>query len=181
MWKSITGFDGYYEVSSYGLVRGLDRILTDKNGRKFHRKGQMMKLTKSKGRDGNGYWVVNLRKNHQSSVVPIHILVAKEFIPNPLNLPTVNHIDGCKDNNDVSNLEWASYSDNNIHAIENHLRNPRGNPISQYDMDGKYIATYKSTNEACRQTGISIGSISHCINHRTKSAGGFVWVKCQKV
>lgn len=177
MWKPIDGFEGYYEVSSSGDVRGLDRIIVDKNGVLYHRKGRTMKLTNNKCRNGNGYLVVNLRKNHKANVRPVHILVAKAFLPNPLNLPTVNHIDGCKTNNDVSNLEWASYSDNNIHALKHNLRNPRGNSVDQFTISGEHIATYKSTCEASRQTGIKIGTIYHCINHRTKSAGGFVWRK----
>lgn len=136
-----------------------------------------MKLTKSKGRDGNGYIVVNLRKEHKSTVIPVHILVAQAFLPNPQNLPTVNHKDGNKNNNSVENLEWSSYSDNNVHALTHKLRKPRGNPILQFDLKGGLIREYKSTYDASRITGISIGSISHCLNNRTRSAGGYVWKK----
>lgn len=182
MWKSIQGYEGYYEVSDSGEVRSLDRYVTELTGKhagnKRFLKGAMMKLTVGKTqRKTKGYLVVNLRKNHTSWVVPVHVLVARAFIPNPDNMPTVNHKDGNKLNNHVSNLEWASYSENNSHAINTGLRNPRGVCVSQYTLDGVYVATYKSATEAARQTGFSRGAISHCINGRTKQAFGYVWKK----
>lgn len=176
-WKPVFGYEGYYEVSSTGFVRSIDRIIYDKNGKQKRLLGKGMRLTKSKGRNNDGYYVVNLRKNGTSKVVPVHILVAAAFIPNPLNLPTVNHKDGDKSNNNVWNLEWASWAENNIHALKNRLRVPRGNPIIQKTLDGKPLAQFRSTCEATRKTGVSTGSISHCLNHRTNSAGGFVWEK----
>ena len=180
-WKEIDGYEGYYEVSDTGLVRSVDRTITAKNGNKYFHSGRYMKLTLGKGRDGTGgYLVVNLRKNGTSKVVQVHILVAKAFIPNPNNLPTVNHKNGNKTKNDVDNLEWVSYRDNNIHALQHKLRKPRGNPIVQETMDGRIVNCFKSTCEAARLTGVSVGSISHCLNHRTNSAGGFVWKAIKK-
>lgn len=182
MWKSISGYDGYYEVSDTGEVRSIDRYVTDTSGKhkgkKRFLKGSTMKLTNNKPRNReDGYVVVNLRKDGTSWVAPVHILVAKAFIPNPDNLPTVNHIDGDKHNNNASNLEWASYSENNIHALRTGLRSPRGNAISQYTLDGEYVASYKSACEAARVTGLSRGAISHCLNGRMKKYGGFIWRK----
>ncbi len=62
---------------------------------------------------GNGYLIVDLYKNNKSQKVPIHRLVAEAFIPNPTNKATVDHIDGNRQNNAVSNLRWATYSENN--------------------------------------------------------------------
>lgn len=178
MWKQIEGYEGYYEVSDSGEVRSLDRYIVDSTGKKRLLKGSVMKLTESKTkRKGNGYSVVNLRKNHTSWVVPVHVLVARAFIPNPYDMPTVNHKDGDKQNNCVSNLEWVSYSDNNAHALRTGLRNPRGNVIIQYTLDGEYVATYKSACEAERVTGFSRGAISHCLNGRTNQSFGYVWRK----
>lgn len=177
MWKSVDGYEGRYEVSDDGLVKSLDRVLIDRNGQHRAWRGRMMKQTKSHGRDGDGYIVVNLRKNGSSYVVPVHVLVANAFIPNPLGLPTVNHIDGNKNNNNVTNLEWATYGENNTHALRCGLREPRSNPIVQKAFDGTVIATFCSVSEASRVTGIGRGVISHCVNHRIKSAGGYVWEK----
>lgn len=178
MWKQITGYEGYYEVSDAGMVRSVDRYITDVNGVTRLLKGSEMKLSESVQKDrAEGYPVVNLRKNNTSLVTPVHVLVAKAFIPNPNNLPTVNHIDGNKKNNRVENLEWASYAENNTHALIHGLRHPRGNMVDQYTIDGKYIATYKSACEASRETGFSRCGISHCLNGRSRQSSGFVWKK----
>lgn len=179
-WKSIRDYEGYYEVSDAGYVRSLDRIIPDKTTHTKRLKGKMMKLTPSVGRDGDGYLVVNLRKNHTSSVRLVHRLVAEAFLPNPNDLDTVNHKDGNKRNNDVSNLEWATYSDNNIHALCTGLRSPRGNVIAQFDLEGNLVNVYMSARQASRDTGISYGMISHCLNNRANYAGGYKWIKVEK-
>lgn len=175
LWKSISGFDGYYEVSNTGRVRSVDRVVYDKNGKHRTLKGKEMKLTHTKGKDGNGYMVVNLRKFGTSEVSFVHILVATAFIPNPYGYPMVNHIDGDKTNNDISNLEWTTYGYNNLHALHNHLRKPRGTPVMQMTEDGDIIEVYASASEAERITGISAKAILQCVNLRIYSAGGFSW------
>ena len=181
MWKEIEGYEGYYEVSDDGQVRSLDRYVADikgkQTGKRRFLRGAVMKQSVSTGRDHNSYYVVNLHRDHTSKVMLVHMLVARAFIPNPNNLPTVNHIDGNKHNNCVSNLEWASFSDNNTHALETGLRNPRGNAVAQYSLSGKLVRKFRSASEASRVTGISRGMISHCLNGRNKTASGFVWKK----
>ena len=89
----------------------------------------------SKRLDRYGYLRVNLYEGTKIHTVPVHRLVAKAFIPNPYNLPEVNHIDGNKLNNHVSNLEWVSSSQNQIHAFLLGLQKPkRGeqNPSAKY-------------------------------------------------
>ena len=177
IWMPVVGFEGYYEVSSNGDVKSIERIVTDVNGIKHHIKEHTMKATITKDRNGNdGYYVVNLHKNGKSCVMCVHVLVAMAFIQNPLNLPTVNHIDGCKSNNTVENLEWTSYSENNTHALKMGLRSPRGTQIIQI-LNGELVEVYNSVCEASRQTGIGRSMISHCVNGRTSSAGGYVWKK----
>lgn len=181
-WKAISGYEGYYEVSNLGCVRSLDRYITNSIGATRLLTGMRMKPSFSKGRSGkyDGYLVVNLRKNGKSNIIPVHRLVANAFIPNPNLYPTVNHIDGDKHNNKVENLEWATYSQNNIHALETRLRNPRGVNIMQIDKDGNVIREYVSVCEAARQTGINRSMISHCVNGREKLAGGFQWKRIEK-
>lgn len=181
-WKDIHGYEGYYEVSTMGDVRSKDRIVPDKNSAGKHLKGRIMKQSENKDskRGGQGYLVVNLRKNHTSNVIQVHRLVASAFIENPLNLPTVNHKDGDKHNNCVENLEWATYGDNNIHALKSDLRSPRGCEVARFDECGNIIDKFKSVSEASRETGISRGMISHCVNGRAYKAGGYVWKKIEK-
>lgn len=181
IWKAIQGYEGYYEVSDTGLIRSLDRVVPDTKSGLKHLKGKIMKQTESIGRTrDSGYYVVNLRKNHTANVTPVHRIVAEAFIENSLGLPTVNHIDGDKHNNHVTNLEWVSYSENNIHALKNGLRNPGGICIRQMDLDGRFISDFKSACEASRVTGIGRAMISHCVNGRANSAGGFRWSKVDK-
>lgn len=180
MWKEIQGFEGYYEVSDSGEVKGLDRVVYDTKGRYTGKphivKGRLMKLTESVTRpQEQGYLVVNLRRDSKANVIPVHLLVAKAFIPNPNNLPTVNHIDGNKHNNNVSNLEWATYSENNTHALRTGLRKPRGTPTAQYSLSGEFIACFPSESEAARATGLSRAAISHCLHGRTRQSQGYVW------
>ena len=181
MWKPVVGYEGIYEVSDSGQVRSIYRIQCRSDNRMYRIGGKILRQTVNKGRGTDecrqGYCVVNLRKPGHSRVHPVHILVATAFIPNPNGHPTVNHKDGNKLNNCVENLEWMSYSENNIHALKNDLRKSRGNPIAQYDKDGLLINTYISSMDAERKTGITHLNISQCINGRTSSAGGYVWRK----
>jgi hypothetical protein len=93
----------------------------------------------------SGYPQANLWKNNSPTRVVIHRLIAQAFIPNPLNHPCINHIDGNKTNNTVSNLEWCTYSQNNQHAVDTGLRKPPhlGKKIgksSQY----RYVTKYRN-------------------------------------
>ena len=176
-WKAVRGFEGYYEVSDHGDVRSVDRKVCDTKGVIRHLSGRMMKSCRAKGRNNDGYYVVNLRKGGAAHVIPIHILVATAFLPNPDDLPTVNHKDGNKTNNDVQNLEWATYRENNMHALRFGLRRPRGSSVVQINDSGRVVARFRSVCEASRSTGIGRSSISHCVNGRVSSAGGFAWQK----
>lgn len=153
IWKDIEGYEDLYEVSDEGNVR-------NKNT------GRILKPNKTH----KGYLYVNLCKDGISKHKLIHRLVAQAFIPNPLNLLEVNHIDENKTNNNVENLEFCSRQYNVNYSIHK-----RSKPINQYTLDGHYVATYKSTNEASRQTGINQGNIVQCCLGNLKSAGGFIW------
>lgn len=180
-WRAIQDYEGYYEVSDTGCVRSVDREVCDKNGRTRRYRGKDMRLTRTKGKDGNGYMVVNLRRDGTSYVAFVHILVATAFIPNPYEYPMVNHKNGDKADNCVENLEWTTYSYNNIHALYNNLRKPKGTPVVQMTEDGDIIDVYDSATEAERLTGISARLILRCVSLRTFSAGGFAWESYRKV
>lgn len=96
----------------------------------------------------------------------VHRLVAEAFIPNPDNLPEVNHKDENGLNNSVDNLEWCSHQYN--------IEYSKNKAVVQY-YDGERIAEYKSIKVASQQTGINRKSISNVLNGWSKTAGGYEW------
>lgn len=122
VWKDIKGYEGYYQVSDLGRVKSLARVKEIRKGIFGNKKENFIKPTKNR----KGYLNLKLCKKidgicSEKSVV-IHRLVANEFLENPLNKPQVNHKNGIKDDNKVDNLEWATGSENVIHALANNLK-----------------------------------------------------------
>ena len=111
IWKDIEGYEGLYQVSNKGRVRSVARVVTWKN--------QSVKTYKSrimKSREKFGYCYISLYKDFKSKEYRMHRLVAEAFIPNPNNLPEVNHIDENKLNNEIENLEWCTRQYNNSYG-----------------------------------------------------------------
>lgn len=95
-------------------IKGFEEYEIDTKGIVYGKNGKSLKYSVNH----KGYCIINLLKDGKRKGFAIHTLVAKQFIQNPENKPTVNHIDGNKKNNDVSNLEWATYKEQMKHAIE---------------------------------------------------------------
>lgn len=114
IWKDIKGFEGYYQISSWGRVRSLDRYVPDCFDSKRIAVGQILKPYKTK----KGYLKITLYKNSKQvyKKCRVHRLVAEAFIDNPNCLPEVNHKDGNKENNSITNLEWCTGEENRKHA-----------------------------------------------------------------
>ena len=110
-WRPIEGYEGLYEVSNTGQVRSLDRYV--KNNYSYRlQKGKVLSPEKNK----DGYLLVSLCCNGKQNLRTVHRLVAQAFIPNPNNLPQVNHKDENKSNNRVDNLEWCDQAYNNLYG-----------------------------------------------------------------
>ena len=108
VWRDIKGYEGLYQVSNLGRVKSLERYVKGIYGlRKVQQK--IMSIARIRT---NGYMQVHLTKNGIAKKYQVHRLVAEAFIPNPNNLPIVNHKDENKINNCVWNLEWCTYSYN---------------------------------------------------------------------
>ena len=106
-WRDIEGYEGLYQVSNYGRVKSLERNVTTGFGDR-HIKEKIIILNQLP----NGYLYYCLSKNNKKKGFYIHRLVAETFIPNPNNLPEVNHKDEDKTNNCIENLEWCDRSYN---------------------------------------------------------------------
>jgi hypothetical protein len=113
--KPVEGYEGYYEVDQFGRVYSIDRTISvNDNGRQYNKpiKGKQMKQTMH----SRGYKVVALTKDGKTTSAFVHRLVAAAFIPNPDNLPMVNHKDEDKTNNFTENLEWCTAAYNNTYG-----------------------------------------------------------------
>ena len=162
IWKDIEGYEGLYQVSNFGRVRSL------KNG-----KVRILKPLTNK----NGYLRVQLYKNNSLKTIFIHRLVAMAFIPNPNNLPMVNHKDEDKTNNIVSNLEWcdAKYNSNYGTARKRMIEKIQ-KVVLQIDKNTNVVINiFPSMKEAERQTGYNHGHICNCCKGKLKTTGGYKW------
>lgn len=124
IWKDIENYESIYQISNCGRIKSLDRYIYQRDAEgNLYERFVPEKVLSLKKNNGNGYIVASLSNGfeQQSSNFYIHILVAKHFIPNIFNKPTVNHIDGNKSNNCVNNLEWATQKEQAQHAIKNNL------------------------------------------------------------
>lgn len=103
----------------------------------------------------------------------VHRLVAELFLPNPNNLSQVNHIDGNKENSHISNLEWVSPAENQLHSryILQNVTGFEDTPVVCVETG----IVYKSTRDAWRDTGAGYSHISECVKGKRKTAGGYHW------
>lgn len=113
-WKDIQDFEGYYKVSSFGRIKSLDRIVVDKNGKTKRYRSKMLNLSTKCVR---GYSRVSLVCGGKEKKCLVHRLVASAFIPNPNNLPEVNHKTFNKDLNTKLSLEWVTGKENIDHYV----------------------------------------------------------------
>lgn len=168
IWKDIKGYEGLYQVSNLGRIKSLPKAGNHWNGKilaqNYNRKYARIGLSKGKLTTEN-----------------VHRLVAMAFIPNPLNLPEVNHKDENPSNNRVDNLEWVTHKENMDYGTQiKRGAISRGIPTIQYSYDGKFIREWHSIAEAAR--GIRPDSyvalkteIARVCNGEKKHALGFIW------
>lgn len=176
IWKDVVGYEGLYQVSSYGNVKSVKRARTihDKRGRDFEAPIPEKILSTTQK---NRYLGVMLYRNNEKKRHLVHRLVAEAFVPNPNNLNEVNHIDENTKNNNAFNLEWVTHKQNMNHGTLPERRrhfNTFKSPIIQLDKNGTIIAEYESIVEASKKTGINKGSISTGLS-RNGYCKGFYW------
>ena len=203
-WRAVKGYEGLYEVSSFGRVRSLDRWVKSKGQAERFCKGKILKIR----HDKYGYMRATLFDKQIAKNAQVHRLVVDAFVPNPDNLPCVNHRNEIKDCNIPDNLEPCTVAYNNSYGtkLKKQAEKQRGQkrpqvadklrgitrseetkqrcteakrrkmkPVLQYTLDGELIGEYESIKEAARQSGIHYGNICNCCVGRFHTAGGYVW------
>ena len=163
IWKPINDYEGYYEASNKGHIRSVERLVNCKNGKRL---SPATILKPSLGQWG--YEQVTLRKEGSKKTVRVNRIIARTFIPNPNNLPQVNHIDGNKTNNNVENLEWCDASHNMKHCFNNHM--------SDWTTKIKIVETgevFNSKAECARKIKGYVSLIDACLRGERKTHKGY--------
>lgn len=177
-WKDIAGYEGLYQVSNLGQVKSLDRTEQCKNGRIRRRKG----CIKTLHTDKDGYNIITICKNNIRKTFHVYRLVYEAFngpIPDGMQ---VNHIDECKTNDAVWNLNLMTPKENTNWGtcIKRRGTSQRNRPdtskiVLQYSIDGEFIKQWESTKEIQRSLGFANPNISACCLGKKETAYGFVW------
>ena len=183
IWKDIAGYEGYYQVSTFGRIRGLDRVVkyTLSNGDVITtiRRGKIRHKSKP---TKDGYFIIGLHKDGKTKHFSIHRLVALAFVKNPMNLPEVNHMDCVKTNNYSDNLEWVDEKGNQQHAkINGRIRSTKGKdhyrskPIALIDSCGNVVSTFISGVAAADSLGLHASNIYDVCKGKVKTTGGYMF------
>lgn len=165
-WRDVIGYEGLYQVSNFGNVKSLDRLIIAPQGKRKVTGVALKPCISNKG-----YFMVSLFKDNKGSTKTIHSLVAKHFIDNHNNYSDINHIDCNKLNNDTDNLEYCSHKNNMEHASRHGIMGKR-NRLEQWEVDSivnltktgysqHYIAKFLARSQAvvskyCQRAGIEL-------------------------
>lgn len=179
IWKPIKDYEGLYEISNFGRVRSLERIITYKDGRSKHIKEKILKPYKSR----KGYFYVNLSKNSIKKKNYIHKLVAYTFVGGYFEGAHIDHIDTNPLNNCSWNLRWVTHKENmNNPLTKKHLsecrigeKNHNSIKVVQLALNGELIKVWDSMDRAENEGYNSVG-ISKCCHNINKTSKGFRWM-----
>ena len=154
-------------------VPGYPRYSVTESGEVYNKEGKRIKP-----RLWGKYWAVSLWDGKKIHQFYVHRIVAITYINNPRNCREVNHKDGNKDNNHVSNLEWVTRSENMAHAYDSGLR--QTTPVIMLTLDGIPLREFRSVNEAAKFCGVKYNAgISRCLAGIVETAHGYKWKKTQ--
>lgn len=183
IWKGVDGFEGFYQVSNLGRVKSLERQA------KHNRFNVMMTLREKYLRPGissSTYITVILSDGIKRKTFSLHRLLAIAFIPNPLNLPYINHIDGNKLNNNLSNLEWCTASENMKHAHRIGIKTIGAYAISVIKLTNSRKVVnihsgkiYDSIIIASEAVGIDKSYLGHMLRGNTPNKTNLRFLECR--
>ena len=164
-WRDIRGYEGYYQVSNFGNVRGIARRGCS---------GKVLKPSLST----TGYPFVVLSVGCEAKSRKIHRLVAEAFVPNPDGLPEVNHINGDKEDFRIENLEWVTHKENLQHAARTGLWRPRESQKASAELKKKAVvrsdgALFASLHDAAKESGTCAGNVCKVLKGIRPRAGGY--------
>jgi hypothetical protein len=150
-WKDVKGLEGFYQISDRGRVKSLPRKIVTAHGVTRSVLGGILRPYKSV----KGYLTVKIGISQQSKKhYFLHKMIAEAFIPNPYNKKHVNHIDGDKLNNKISNLEWVTFKENITHAFKNRLIiSARGEEAGRTKLTNKQVLKILNSNLSSRELG----------------------------
>lgn len=180
VWRDIEGYEGYYQVSNFGRVRSVERViyLHDRESGRIRQPKTIHGKILTNQLNRYGYLRVNMQKHPQRKAHFVHRLVAKEFVPGYCEGMQVNHKDENKQNNHADNLEWVTGKENINYgtAIARITASqPARRPIIQMSMDGKIIRKFDSARKASFITGIDSRNITRACKGEFKQAHGYRW------
>ena len=182
IWKDIEGYEGIYQVSNMGRVKRLARSVVQKNPNPYSDTSVVQPISEkilTTRPTKEGYPLILLRggKDGKRHGFSVHRLVAKAFIPNPDNLPEVNHKNEIRTDNRADNLEWCTRQYNvhygNCQEKSNAARVLK--PVDQYTKDGTFVAHHDSVSAASKATGICTGTIAGICKGKIRSSHGYTF------
>jgi hypothetical protein len=177
IWKDIQGYEGCYKISNFGNAMALKREYSA-NGAKMFTEEKVLKKRNST----DGYFRAALTLRGKRKDVGIHRLVAMAFIDNPENKLEVNHKDGIKTNNHVSNLEWSTRKEQMKHAYDMGLNSIVKNMENRPPSTGKVVIDYftgifyESARQAAKARGMNYSTLKAMLTNRNSNRSGIHYV-----
>ena len=177
VWKPYPDYP-FVEANQFGEIRTKDRVVTRSDGRKQFVKGHILKQHLNR----SGYLFVYFSINGKQVNLLSHRVIATCFIPNPDNLPEVNHIDCDRTNNRLENLEWCTRQENISYRdkLDHFVNNNPGRPIFAVDLETGRVFWFKSQCEASLRLGVCQGDIWKVLKGKRIQAGGYLFVENER-
>lgn len=178
IWKDIPGYEGLYQASSLGRIKSLARNThyTRKSTNVVRPKTE--KIVRLGDGGNNGYLKVSLCKKADINQIRVHRVIAITFLPNPENKPQINHLDGDKKNNHLSNLEWCTMAENMRHAFKNGLVGSNAgavNGMARIILDQKTGIFYECIIEAAHAKNIPVRKLRRKLTGEHKNDTSLIY------